>query len=148
MGLLENVEYWHWLVLGVLLALLEIFSPGVFMLWIGIGAAVTGLLLLLIPDLPWQVQLVAFALFSIGAIVAARVFLTTHPLESDQPALNRRGEQYIGRVFTLDQAVVNGEGKIRVDDSTWKVHGKDCPAGTRVKVVGVDGVVLQVAAEE
>ena len=108
----------------------------------------TGLLLLLIPDLPWQVQLVAFALFSIGAIVAARVFLTTHPLESDQPALNRRGEQYIGRVFTLDQAVVNGEGKIRVDDSTWKVHGKDCPAGTRVKVVGADGVVLQVAAEE
>ena len=148
MDLLQKLEYWHWLLLGVLLALLEIFSPGVFLLWIGIGAAFTGLVLVLIPDLAWQVQLVAFALFSIGAIVAARVFLTAHPLQSDQPTLNRRGEQYVGRIFTLQQPVVNGEGKIRVDDSTWKINGSDCPAGTRVKVIGVNGVVLQVEAED
>jgi membrane protein implicated in regulation of membrane protease activity len=148
MDLLQNLEYWHWLLLGVILALLEIFSPGVFLLWIGIGAGVTGLVLLLIPDLAWQVQLVAFALFSFGAIVAAKVFLSAHPLQSDQPNLNRRGEQYVGRTFTLQQAVVNGEGKIRVDDSTWKIHGSDCPAGTRVRVVGVNGVVLQVEAAD
>ena len=115
----------------------------------GLGGRFTGQkVLVLIPDLAWQVQLVAFALFSIGAIVAARVFLTAHPLQSDQPTLNRRGEQYVGRIFTLQQPVVNGEGKICVDDSTWKINGSDCPAGTRVKVIGVNGVVLQVEAED
>lgn len=148
MEFLNQLEYWHWFVLAVLLALLEIFSPGVFLLWMGVGAAITGLLLLAMPDLGWQIQLVAFALLSIGATVGAKLFLHNHPLETDQPMLNRRGEQYVGRTFTLDQPIVNGQGKIHVDDTTWKVHGVDCPAGTKVKVGGVDGVVLVVEVVE
>jgi len=148
MGLFEYLEYWHWLVLALVLAILEIFSPGVFLLWMGVGAAITGLLVLAIPDLTWQVQLVAFALLSIGAIVGAKLFLHNHPIHTDQPKLNRRGEQYVGRVFTLDEPIVNGQGKIHVDDSTWKVHGADCPAGTKVRVDGVDGVVLVVEAAD
>jgi len=144
MEILQQLEYWHWLIFAVVLIVLEVFSPGVFFLWMGVAAAVTGLLLLLMPDLTWQVQFVAFAVLSMGAIVLARLFLKNHPIHTDQPALNRRGEQYVGRTFTLEQPIVNGQGKIRVDDSTWKVHGADCPAGTRVKVDGVDGVVLVV----
>lgn len=144
MGLWEYLEYWHWLVLAVLLAILEIYSPGVFLLWMGVGAGITGVLVWAMPDLTWQVQLVTFALLSIGATVGARLFLRNHPLQTDQPKLNRRGEQYVGRVFTLEEPIVNGQGKIRVDDSTWKVHGIDCDAGTQVKVDGVDGVVLMV----
>ena len=71
-------------------------------------------------------------------------WLKRHPTETDQPRLNRRGEQYLGRVFTLEHPVVNGLGKIRVDDSTWKISGPDCSEGTQVRVVGVDGVVLRV----
>jgi len=148
MGLFESLEYWHWLVLAVLLAILEIFSPGVFLLWMGVGAGITGLLMLVMSDLTWQVQVVAFALLSIGATVGAKLFLHNHPLQTDQPNLNRRGEQYVGRVFTLEGPIVNGQGKIHVDDSTWKVHGADCPAGTKVKVDGVDGVVLVVETLE
>lgn len=144
MELLQNLEFWHWLILAVALVVLEIFSPGVFLLWMGVGAAITGLLLWLMPDLSWQIQLVAFALLSLGATVGARLFLHNHPIHTDQPALNRRGEQYVGRTFTLDSAIVNGQGKIRVDDSTWKIHGADCEAGSKVRVVGVDGVVLVV----
>ena len=67
-----------------------------------------------------------------------------NPVISDQPNLNRRGQQYVGRTFTLDEPIVNGLGKIHVDDSTWKIEGNDCPAGTKVKVTGVDGVILKV----
>lgn len=70
--------------------------------------------------------------------------MTDNPVESDQPNLNRRGQQYIGRTFTLSEPIVNGLGKITVDDSTWKIHGKDCAEGTRVTVTGVDGVILKV----
>ena len=76
------------------------------------------------------------------------MLMTRGGMVSDEPHLNRRGEQYIGRVFTLDVAIVNGQGKVRVDDTTWKVQGDDCPVGTRVRVHGVDGVVLLVKVEE
>lgn len=145
MELFDKLAYWHWLVLGVLLITLEIFSPGVFMLWLGLAALITGLLLLL-PDMAWQVQILLFAVFSIISILAARYWLKKHADTTDQPRLNRRGEQYVGRTFTLQEAIENGEGKIRVDDTSWKIRGNDCETGTKVKVTGVDGVILLVEA--
>ena len=43
---------------------------------------------------------------------------------------------------------MNGVGKVVVDDSTWRVKGPDLPAGTHVRVVGVDGVVFVVESSE
>jgi len=144
---LQLTEYWHWWALGVVLVILEVFSPGVFLLWLAIAAGLVGLVMLAYPALPVAAQLLTFALFSVVSILLWRGYLKRHPTQSDQPLLNRRGEQYVGRVFTLDAPLVNGTGKIRVDDSIWKVRGSDCPAGTRVRVTGVDGVVLKVDPE-
>ena len=66
------------------------------------------------------------------------------PIQTDQPRLNRRGEQYIGRIFTLSIPIQHGQGKIQVDDTRWKIQGIDCPVGSQVQVTGVDGVVLTV----
>lgn len=141
---LQQVDFWHWWVLGVALIILEVFSPGVFFLWMGIAAGIVGLVVWQLPDLSWEYQILLFALFSVTSVIAGRLFLKRHPIETDQPRLNRRGEQYIDRVFTLEHPIVNGSGKIRVDDSTWKIVGSDCDAGARVRVTGADGVVLQV----
>lgn len=145
---LSEVNYWHWWVLGVAFVILEVFSPAAFFLWLGIAAGLTGGILMLVPDLGWELQILAFALFSVASILVSRSYFKRHPIETDQPTLNRRGEQYIGRVFTLDEAVINGQGKIRVDDTTWKIHCPDRPAGSRVTVTGVDGVVLRVEPVE
>lgn len=147
MDWLHQVDYWHWWVLGLALVLLEVFSPGVFFVWMGIAAGIVGGLLLLFPDLGWEYQVLAFALLSLATVFLWRAYLKRHPTQSDEPLLNRRGEQYVGRVFTLTVPVVNGIGKIRVDDSTWKIRGPDCPAGTRVRVTGADGVVLLIGLE-
>ncbi|MCB1760824.1 MAG: NfeD family protein [Gammaproteobacteria bacterium] len=141
---LDQALYWHWLVLAVVLVILETFSPGVFFIWMGVGAAVVALVLFLLPDLGWELQLLLFALTSVLSVVLWRLVLNRHPTQTDQPRLNRRGEQYIGRVFTLENPIVNGGGKIKVDDSTWKVEGDDCDAGTRIRVVDAEGVVLKV----
>ncbi|MFT5397200.1 MAG: hypothetical protein ACI85N_002418, partial [Gammaproteobacteria bacterium] len=71
----------------------------------------------------------------------------SNPNVNDQPNLNRRGEQYVGRSFTLEEAIVNGVGKIKVDDSTWKVKGSDMPVGMKVRVMSVDGTVFNVETE-
>ncbi|MFT5770285.1 MAG: hypothetical protein ACI9H8_002271 [Lysobacterales bacterium] len=140
----ENIVFWHWWIAAGLLLILELTTPTFFFLWLGIAAAATGLVLLVFPGLSVETQLVLFAVLSVVAIIAWRRFRENNPVISDQPNLNRRGEQYVGRIFTLAQAIENGVGKVTVDDSTWRVVGVDLPAGTKVRVDGVDGVVFQV----
>jgi membrane protein implicated in regulation of membrane protease activity len=65
--------------------------------------------------------------------------------ETDEPNLNRRGDQYVGRVFTLEEPIENGFGKVKVDDSIWKVEAKtDIESGKKIKVTAVEGTILQV----
>jgi len=64
--------------------------------------------------------------------------------ETDQPALNQRNQRYLGRVVVLSEPIANGFGKIKVDDSQWKVTGEDAEAGTRVRVTEIDGSILHV----
>lgn len=143
-GLLANIDYWHWLILAGILLLVEVAAAGFFFLWLAVAAVITGLVLLLFPGLDWQYQLMLFSGLSVISIAAFRRYQRTNPALTDQPALNRRGEQYIGRSFTLEQPISNNIGVIRVDDSTWRITGADLPAGASVKVVGADGVILKV----
>ena len=140
----EHVEFWHWWVLGALLMAVEVFAPTTLFLWTGISAGIVGLIVLVAEDIGWESQVLLFAVLSVVSVVAWRYTARFRPVRSEQPWLNRRAEQYIGREFTLEKPIVNGQGKVNVDDTSWKIAGEDLPAGNRVKVVGVDGVVLQV----
>jgi len=142
--MLQQLTYWHWFIIAAILIILEVFAPGAFMLWIGIAAGVVGAVLYFVPTMTWEYQFILFSLAAVGSIVAWRSYRNKHPAVTDEPTLNRRGAQYVGRVFTLDAPIVNGVGKIRVDDSTWKIEGADCPAGTKIKVVGIENTVLKV----
>ena len=142
--LMQEIVYWHWWVLGLLLLILEVFAPGVVFVWLGLAAGVVGLLLYLQPEMMWEWQMIWFVILGLGLTALGRWWLGRHPIKTDQPSHNRRGEQYVGRVFTLDEPVVNGVGKIRVDDTTWKVRGEDCERGSKVRVTAADGVVLLV----
>ncbi len=144
---LETIEFWYWWVAAIVFVVIEIFAPGTVALWMGVSAGVVGLLLFAIPDTTWQAQFLVFSVLSVATVVGWRAYQLRHPTVTDQPALNRRGEQYVGRVFTLSEAIVNGTGKIHVDDTMWKVDGEDLPEGTKVRVTGVDGTVLTVEPE-
>lgn len=146
-GPLAGPAYWDWWLLGFILIILEMLLPGTFMVWLGSAALVVGLLVLLFPTLGWQWQWLLFALLSLASLSLWWAYFRKHTLQSAEPWLNRRGYQYIGRVLTLNAPIVNGQGKVRVDDSIWKIVGADCPAGTRVRVTGVDGVMLEVEPE-
>jgi len=141
---MNALQFWHWWILAAVLAVLEIVMPGVFMLWLGVAAAITGLIAFIAPGILWQVQGLIFAALAVASVWGWRSYQRRHPIETDRPNLNRRGEQYVGRRLTLDQAIVNGRGHVRVDDSMWRVSGSDLPAGTAVVVTGADGTILKV----
>ena len=144
-SIFTQLEFWHWLSIAGVFIFLEILSPGVFFLWIGLAAAGVGIVMSFMPDLSWQAQFILLALFSVGSIVLWRFVSKFFPAKEQEVShLNRRAEQYIGRTFTLVEPIINGTGKIKVDDSTWRVKGEDAPIGTQVKTIGVDGIVFDV----
>ena len=141
-GFLENLTNWHWFILAVILFVLEVFAPGAIFMWIAIAAAIMGLLLSLFSGISWEYQLFLFAILSVASLFAWRKFALKHTKDTDQPQLNKRGRQYIGRTFTLEEPIVNQYGRIRVDDTTWKINGGDCDAGSVVKVIDANGAIL------
>lgn len=139
--------HWWWLVLALVLAIAEIAIPGVFLIWIGGAALVTGMLSLLL-GLPPTAEFVVFAASAIGAVWTGRRWLKAHPIESEDPHLNDRGARLVGRIVTITQAIDGGEGKARVGDGEWLVSGPDLPVGARVRIVARDGSRLQVVPAE
>jgi membrane protein implicated in regulation of membrane protease activity len=141
------VNHYGWWLLALVLIAAEMLAPGYFMLWIGIAAAVTGLVLLVAPGLSAIAQAIMFALLAIGACLVYWKFI--RPLaerRDDQPLLNRRGAQMVGQRFVLCDAIVNGRGKVKVGDGTWLAEGPDLPAGSEVEVTAVEGTTLKVIA--
>ena len=136
--------FWYWWVLALILLVVEILAPGFFFLWMAISGFVTGALVLLIPVASMNIQVLVFSVLSVVNIIVWKFYSKKHPIESDHPLLNKRGVQYIGRVFNLHEPIKNGQGKIKVDDSIWKVHGEDCDINSRVKVIAIRGTVFEV----
>ena len=143
-GMFDHLQYWHWWILGLLMLILEIFSPAAFFMWMGIAAGLTGLVLFFVPGRSWETQFIFFAILSIVSITAARLWLRRNPIKSDQPLLNLRGDELVGKVFVVESPIVNGSGRVRVGESNWKVEGPDCEAGASVRVVAADAAILKV----
>ena len=148
MEFIQDVTFWHWMILGVVLVILEVLAPGIIFLWMGIAAIATGLIALAAGTMGWEYQVLVFAALSVVSVVAGRMWVRSRPTETDHPTLNRRGQQYIGRFFVLEAPLINGVGKLKVDDTTWKINGGDLPAGTRVRVTAANGTVLHVEKAE
>jgi membrane protein implicated in regulation of membrane protease activity len=140
---LQHLSWWHWMVLAVLLAAAETMVPGAVAIWFAAAAAAIGLLMVVI-DIPWQWQLIGFGVLGMVALLLFRSYRKRYPQADEQPNLNLRGQQYVGRELVLIEAIEQGSGKARLGDGVWKVSGPELPAGARVRVVGVDGTILKV----
>jgi len=139
-----RVDVMTWAAVALLLIAAETLAPGAFLLWMGFAAAVVFVVALLVPGIPVLAQVAAFVVLSFVSIQVYRRWFRKAARQSDRPLLNRRAEQNIGLVAPLDQAIAGGRGRIKLGDAFWVVEGPDLPAGTPVRVVAVDGMVLKV----
>lgn len=140
---------WFWWALAFALFAIEAVVPGIYMLWLGLAALLTALIVFLGPALALEVQWMLFSSLAVISVLAAWRFRRTHPaVAKDHPLLNRRAEQLVDRVFPLDQGIVNGRGRVKVGDAFWTVEGPELPAGSRVRVRAVDGLILRVESAD
>lgn len=146
MDILTHPAGW-WLAIGIGLVIVEMLTGTFFFLFLGIGA-------LLVAALVWTLGIGGLAqgvVFGISAMVAAGAWWKLRPNPDDRieqlaggAGLNNPNARFVGRETDLAEAIRGGEGRVRLDDSLWFVTGPDLPAGSRVRVVGVQGAKLRV----
>lgn len=149
-GFFSQLGPWNWIALGLVLLILEIVVPGVFLLWIGLAALIVGGLSLMFWDAGfwlWQVQVVLFLVLSLACALGGKRMMASRGDRSDQPLLNRRGDQLVGRVATLTEPIVDGRGRVKIGDTMWRVSGPDLPAGTKVRVKAAADLDLELVVE-
>jgi membrane protein implicated in regulation of membrane protease activity len=137
-------DVFAWGAAALLLFAAEALAPGAFMLWLGFAAVVVFIGVLLVPGIPLLAQVAAFIALSFVSIQVYRRWFTHNDRVSDQPMLNRRVAQLIGRVVSLESPIVNGRGRVQIADAYWEVAGPELPAGTVVKIVGAIDTTLRV----
>lgn len=147
--LLQQVNHWHWIAFGLILLCGELLGTAGYMLWLGISAIIVGALLAVMP-LSWQMQWTAFASFSLVTTWLWWRYQHQKDRNSEREGdLNQKQKQLLGQTTRLETAVQTGSCRIRMGDTTWSARAQqDIPAGTLVRVIKVDGIVLTIEPVE
>lgn len=141
----EDLVYWHWIVFGLVLFILEMLVPGAIFMWFGAGAILVGSLLYFFPGIEWEWQMLIFASLSFASIFVWKKVRKNKPEDdTESGTLNQRGKALVGRQVPLVEAIKNGVGRVQIDDTFWRVEGEDLEQGALVRVVDTDGATLKV----
>lgn len=109
---------WYWLIAAALLLLLEIVVPGIFLMWLGLGAAAVGLFLVVFPNAALAWQLIALVCCISAAVIAGLKW--QKKIIAQQPQdINQGLAGYIGRTVLTSINFQHGRGRIRMDDSSF-----------------------------
>jgi membrane protein implicated in regulation of membrane protease activity len=110
--------------------------------WMGLGLCLAGVVRV-INGTPFGWWLLLSGAIMIAADLVID-FVWAHPSvsKSDEPDLNRRGAQCIGRICMVEEAIAGNRGKVRIGDTVWPAEGQDAPVGTPVRVLDANGTVL------
>jgi membrane protein implicated in regulation of membrane protease activity len=139
--------WWAWVVVAGILALAEMALPGSYLMWIALGAAITGLAVALTgTGLEGQLAVLAIAT-AVSCLGGCFVYRAIEPGRDGRVPPNAPARSMIGARGTVCQTIVNGRGKVRVGDTVWLADGPDLAEGTPVVVAGVRGTRLDVTRQ-
>ena len=132
--LFENLNFMHWLVLGLSLIILEIFLWTVFLLWIGASAITVSIFFYLMPDTSWPIQLLIFVALSLTSTSLAKRY---YPVKTVDDELHEKAKTFIGKECKVS-SIEDGIIKVQIGKSLWFARGTGLSVGQAVKIVGVD----------
>lgn len=140
-----KIIFWYWWAIAAVLLVFEMMLPGVVFLFLALGAAAAGFVLLIASDLSLEFQLLIFAVVSVlSAVGLRRTLRRLQHIDGPPNTLNARGDAMIGRTFVLDAPILNGRGRVNLGDGSWNVSGPDMVKGAKVRVKAVNGTELSV----
>ena len=129
---------WAWIIAGAVIAGLEILVPGMFLMWIGLGAVATGVILARYPDLPLAWQMLVFAVSMVASIGIGFWIQRRSGRGKHARLLNEELKAMIGETYVAVAPFVVGRGRIKVQDTSFAaVSDENIEAGEVVQVVGI-----------
>ena len=136
--LFENLNFMHWLVLGLSLIILELFLWTVFLLWIGASAITVSIFFYLMPDTSWPIQLLIFVILSLTTTNLAKRY---YPIKTVDDELHEKAKTFIGKECRVD-SIEDGIIKVQIGKSLWFARGTGLSVGQAVKIVDVDNLTF------
>lgn len=146
-----EVAWWHWVVLGIALTVLELAIPAFFVVWFGVGAVLTGVALLAFPALPLGGQVLVWTLASLAMVWG---WFKVFRKEDVRTRVGQSTGQLVGEVGLVISHVRPFQGgKIRfqkpmLGSETWNCRSdEDLKVGERARVLAVEGNIITVARD-
>lgn len=143
-----NIEWWHWLVAGMVLIVAELAIPGMVLVWFGVGAIGIGLLLAALPGLALTAQL---ALWTLLSCVLVFVWFRVFRADQHKTHAGMSGGDTVGEIgLVVHEVTPFGRGQVRfqkplLGNDVWDCIADETMAvGERVKVLTVEGSLLKV----
>jgi len=130
----DNLNFIHWLILGIGLIIIELFLWTVFLLWIGSSAITSGVIYFLFPNISGLMQLLIFAVIAIAATSLAKKY---YPVKTVDEQLHNKAKSHIGKECTIE-SIENGVTKVKIGKSLWFAKGSNLSAGQIVKIIDVE----------
>jgi len=144
--ILNNIIlWWHWLVFGLLLLLLEILTGTFFVLTLAIGALIVGIISFLIT-LSFNSELTLWIIFSLIGIAIWYSFMKN----KKTPEVGQSNYRFntLGSVTKKIKPYKRGQvvfDKPVLGNSSWvAISDKELEVGQRVKIVEVNGQLIKV----
>jgi len=144
-----DILWWHWLVLGLILAVAEIATAGGFyIIFFGVGALVVGVLAAFGLAGPVWMQMLLFTIVSVASLMLFRDrLLKTFQPDPQAPPV----DALVGEIAVAAEDVAAGAvGRVELRGTAWSARN-DAPAtvvrGARCRVVRVDGLTLHIVPE-
>ena len=146
-----DLEWWHWMVLGLGLGMLELVVASFFIIWFGLGALLVGLAMLALPVMAFSSQILLWTVAS----VAMTVFWFKFLRKDGGKTRSGQADEALGEVGVLVRAVEpmgieSARGEVRfqkpvMGSDVWPCLADEAiAAGERVRVLAVDGQILKV----
>ncbi len=134
------MEQWMWWVLTLFFIVFTFYWADLRLLWASLATAVVGALTWHSPDLPMIYQLMIVVLITVGGVLITETFIKKKPGQGGDDEVLPSEDDYVGKVFTLEQPIVNGSGVIDFQGIKLRIRGEDAEAGTQVRIIAVDGI--------
>ncbi|WP_416652383.1 NfeD family protein [Candidatus Pseudothioglobus sp. Uisw_086] len=132
--LFENLNFIHWLILGIALIIVELFVWTVFLLWIGSSAITVGIIFFLLPNVSGLLQLLIFIVLAVVATLLSKKY---YPVKTVDEQLHDKAKKHIGKECII-VSIEDEVAKVQIGESLWFAKGSNLSAGQSVKIIGVE----------
>lgn len=144
---MDGASPWWWVALALALGIFEILTLTFFLIWPALAALAVAIVLWIVPDMSGTGQIIMFAVLSAVATLAGRQWVLSRKPVTEDPGLNNRAAQLIGRTATLIEDLAGDTvGGVEVDGIRWRgrltADITTATAGDVLRVQDVDGMVL------